>query len=112
MEATEARHRPHARDDVVFRRVDEDWLLFDPVAQEIHVLNLSAALTWSFCDGRRTEAEIAREVARAFEAPPEVGPDEGGEPDPRGPREPPPEVRVREILRRFRAAGLLEGSSA
>lgn len=60
--------RPKARDDVVFRRVGEDWVLFDPAAQRIHVLNLTAALLWSFCTGESDVPALDREVRRAFGA--------------------------------------------
>lgn len=57
---------PKTRDDVVFRRVGEDWVLFDPVAQRIHVLNLSAALLWSFCTGESDVATLEHDVRQAF----------------------------------------------
>ena len=81
--------RPRARPDVVFRRVGEDWLLFDPRSGEIHVLNLSAALVWSFCTGEHPVERIATEVAEAYP--------EGVEGEP-----------VAEALAQFRDAGLLE----
>lgn len=58
--------RPRARDDIVFRRVGEDWVLFDPATQRIHVLNLTAALVWSFCNGTYAVNEIEAEVREAF----------------------------------------------
>jgi len=79
---------PVAREDVVFRRVGEDWVIFDPEAQRIHVLNLTAALVWSFCTGEFDVAGIEREVRGAFEH----ATDDAGAAD---------------ALREFRAAGLL-----
>lgn len=58
--------RPLSREDVVFRRVGEDWVLFDPTTQRIHVLNLTAALVWSHCTGELDERGIDAEVRRAF----------------------------------------------
>lgn len=58
--------RPQVRDDVVFRRVAEDWVLFDPASQQIHVLNLTAALVWSFCTGDADVAAIEGQVKEAF----------------------------------------------
>lgn len=57
---------PLIRDDVVFRRVGEDWVLFDPQGQQIHVLNLTAALVWSFCTGDQSPASIEAQVREAF----------------------------------------------
>ncbi len=58
--------RPRPRDDVVFRRVGEDWVLFDPVDQRIHVLDLTAALVWSFCTGEQDVPSVERQVREAF----------------------------------------------
>ena len=51
---------------MVFRRVGEDWVLFDPAAQRIHVLDVTAALLWSFCAGESDVAGLEAEVRRAF----------------------------------------------
>lgn len=80
--------RPAGREDVVFRRVGEDWVLFDPATQRIHVLNLTAALVWSHCTGELDGAGIEAEVRRAFGA---AAPEESG---------------VEGVLRDFRDAGL------
>ena len=58
---------PQAREDVVFRRVGDEWVLFDPEAQRIHVLNLTAALVWSFCTGEHDISTIEGQVRTAFE---------------------------------------------
>ncbi len=81
--------RPRARSDLVFRRVGEDWVLFDPDGQRLHVLNLTAALVWSFCTGEHGVATIEEHVRRAF----------GDEVDDPG---------VRAVLQDFREARLLE----
>jgi hypothetical protein len=60
--------RPKTRDEVVFRQVGEGWVLFDPVAQRIHVLNLTSALLWSFCTGESDVPALDMEVRRAFGA--------------------------------------------
>lgn len=80
--------KPIARDDVVFRRVGEDWVLFDPESQRIHVLNLTAALVWSFCTGEYDVEKIEGQVREAFEK----ATDDAG---------------VAEALRGFEAADLL-----
>ena len=58
--------RPEARDDVVFRTLADEWVLYDPKTNQVHVLNLSAALVWSSCDGKRTVPEIVQDVAASF----------------------------------------------
>ena len=79
---------PHAREDVLFRRVGEDWLLFDPHTQDVHVLNLTAALVWAHCDGKHRPAEIKTALTDAY---PDID----------------SEAAVKEALDHFRELGLL-----
>ena len=58
--------RPRTRDDVVFRRLGEEFAILDPSGQVVHVLNPSAAAVWVLCDGSRSVEEIATEVREAF----------------------------------------------
>jgi hypothetical protein len=57
---------PKARDDVVFRQLDDEWVLFDPRDNKMHVLNLTASLVWTHCSGSLSLPEIAAEVREAF----------------------------------------------
>ena len=69
MEDTSAQSHPtmpEARGDIVFRQVGDEWLLFDPITGEIHVLNLSAALLWSHCDGTTPVATVLATLGEAF----------------------------------------------
>lgn len=59
--------RPRSRDDVVFRELADEWVLFDPVRQRLHVLNLTAAIVWAHCTGEHAVDEIAERVADAFD---------------------------------------------
>ncbi len=61
--------RPKGRADVVFRPLDDSWVLFDPRAEQLHVLNLSAALVWEHLDGETTREGIAEAVGSAFDPP-------------------------------------------
>jgi len=61
--------RPLARDDVVFRQLDQEWVVFDPSADRLHALNLTAALVWTHCTGEFSVGEIAAEVGAAFNPP-------------------------------------------
>lgn len=49
-----------------FRQVGEDWVLFDPVAQRIHVLDVTGALVWSYCTGNMDVRAMEREIRNAF----------------------------------------------
>lgn len=89
--------RPRSRDDVVFRELGDEWVLFDPDAHRLHVLNLTAALVWSRCSGEYAPEEIVRYVRNSFSEPPseeEVDED------------------VRKALREFASEGLLQTGGA
>lgn len=61
---------PKAREDVVFRSLSKEWVLYDPRTQLLHVLNPTAAVVWSCCDGAGSIEDIAAEVCEALtEAP-------------------------------------------
>ena len=83
---------PVAREDVVFRPLADEWVLFDPTEHRLHVLNLTAALVWTHCDGTLDLDGLAAEVGGAFDDPP-----------------PADEIvrEVKEALERFRGEGLL-----
>ena len=61
-----------ARDDVVSRQVDDEWVLYDPVSEKMHVLNVTASLVWNQLDGTQTLDELAALTREAFEQPPAV----------------------------------------
>jgi hypothetical protein len=60
--------RPAARPDLVQRQVEEDFFLYDPIADKVILLNASAALIFDLCDGTRTPDQIAEDMARLFES--------------------------------------------
>lgn len=64
--------RPRARDEIVFRELADEWILYDPDTRQLHVLNLCAALVWSHCTGSLAAEEIVERVRDAFDDPPEV----------------------------------------
>jgi hypothetical protein len=61
--------RPRGRDDIVFRQLDDEWVLFDPKADRLHALNLTAALVWSHCMGELDAGAIADAVGGSFDPP-------------------------------------------
>ena len=84
---------PKGRDDTVFRALAREWVLYDPGTDLLHVLNATAALVWSVCDGSRSEDEIAREVSELLDDPPELAA---------------VLADVRAVIEDFREKGLLE----
>jgi hypothetical protein len=63
---------PTARDDVLLRRVGSEWVLFDARHDRAHVLNLTAAVVWTYCDGHHGTADIAAAIARELETRPDA----------------------------------------
>ncbi len=54
---------PRARPDVILRRVDSEWVLYDAATERAHALNLTAAVIWTYCDGSFQPAGIADAIA-------------------------------------------------
>jgi len=55
---------PMARADVLLRRVGNEWVLFDSSRNKAHVLNLTAAVVWTYCDGSHESDAIADAIGR------------------------------------------------
>ena len=83
---------PIARTDVLLRRVGSEWVLFDASQDRAHVLNLTAAVVWTYCDGRHQSLEIAEAIAQGLQ---DTRPDA---------------IRgdIEQVLRRFANEGLLQ----
>ncbi len=64
MTATGAPERPVARPDLELRRVGSEWVLYDAAREKAHVLNLTAAVIWTYCDGTLERSSIADAIAR------------------------------------------------
>jgi hypothetical protein len=92
MGSNETSKLPTAREDVVFRQLDDEWVLYDPSANKLHVLNLTAALVWTHLNGETASPDIAEAIREALE-----------------PSEVPSSVvtDVESAISRFRAEGLL-----
>jgi len=92
MVAATVLERPVARQDLVLRRVGSEWVLFDPRADRAHVLNLTAAVVWTYCDGFHRPEAIAEAIAGSVEDTPADA------------------IRadIDQVLRRFASEGLLQ----
>lgn len=81
-----------ARNDVLLRRVGSEWVLFDARKDRAHVLNLTAAVVWTYCDGGHDPERIAQAIARELPGTnsPDIVPD------------------IEAVLERFAAEGLFQ----
>jgi hypothetical protein len=68
MASNESPETPAAREEVVFRQLDDEWVLYDPSANKLHVLNLTAALVWTHLNGKTASLDIAEAIREAFES--------------------------------------------
>lgn len=84
--------KPLARPDVALRRVGSEWVLFDAGRDRAHVLNLTAAVVWTYCDGDHEPAAIASAIAHDLRTAESAA------------------IRhdIEDVLRRFAAEGLLQ----
>ncbi len=85
--------KPKVRKDLDIVELDDELVLYDPARDEVHYLNVTAALVFRLCDGSATVRELATEIAAAM-----------GVPEKRVERQ------VRTLLKDLREVGLLEGS--
>ena len=83
---------PVARHDVLLRRVGSEWVLFDARRDRAHVLNLTAAVVWTYCDGRHGTSAIAQAIAESLQ---DTGPDAIAN-------------DIEQVLSRFASEGLLQ----
>jgi hypothetical protein len=57
------RFTPHARPDVEAHVMpDGTTLLFDPISEEGHVLDVLGSLVWDYCDGKMTSDAIIADI--------------------------------------------------
>jgi len=64
MITTGVTQRPAARPDLVLRRVGSEWVVYDSARAKAHVLNLTAAVILTYCDGTNERSSIAEAIAR------------------------------------------------
>ena len=83
---------PTARRDVELRRVGSEWVLFDARRERAHVLNLTAAVVWTYCDGLHGTEQIVAAIRRQV-----AGADQPAVPD-----------DIQAVLQRFAAEGLFQ----
>jgi hypothetical protein len=84
--------KPRVRDDVILRQLDDDWVVYDPDGNQLHVLNLAAVAVWTLCDGEMTVETMADELRDIFDA---------------APGRPEVVAQVRRVVDDLAAAGLL-----
>ena len=60
-------HRPKTREGLIFRQLDEEWVVYDSDGEQLHVLNGTAVLVWLHCNGDNSTGDIANAVGEVFD---------------------------------------------
>ena len=58
---------PRGREDVLYRTLRDGCTLYDTKSSKVHLLNLTAAYIWTYCDGRFSIAQIASKLQDDFD---------------------------------------------
>jgi Coenzyme PQQ synthesis protein D (PqqD) len=58
--------RPQQRPDLSVRVVEQETIILDREANQVHQLNATASLVWQRCDGRHSAVQIAEALTGAF----------------------------------------------
>jgi hypothetical protein len=58
---------PKRRSDLGIQAVEDEMIVLDHGAQQIHQLNTTASFIWRRCDGQHTVRDIADALTRAFD---------------------------------------------
>jgi coenzyme PQQ synthesis protein D (PqqD) len=58
---------PKRRSDLSIQTVEDETIVLDHAAKQIHQLNTTASFIWQRCDGQHTVRDIADELTRAFD---------------------------------------------
>lgn len=59
---------PRRASHIAERRINGDLVLYDPARARVHLLNATAALAWSLCDGTRDRTAIVAALAERLSA--------------------------------------------
>jgi PqqD family protein of HPr-rel-A system len=86
--------RPRVRDDLTVVVLDGEAVIYDDRSGELHHLNPTATLIFGLLDGTATVRQLSTDVSQAFDMP-------AGE----------VESQIRELIRRLRKLGLLNGAA-
>ena len=54
------------RQDIRFRKLDDEGILFDPATNTVHVLNPTSELIWNYCDGEHDFNGITHEILKKY----------------------------------------------
>lgn len=63
--------KPCRRDNLLYRELEDESIVFDPKANTVHSLNITATVVWNNCDGKQDLQEITGKILDKFDVPQE-----------------------------------------
>lgn len=63
--------RPSQGKEILFRRIEDEGILYQVQENRIHSLNSTALLIWELCDGEHSSEEIAARIVSVYKVEPE-----------------------------------------
>jgi len=56
-------------DGILAQQLDDEWILYDPGASSVHIVNDMAEFVWRMCDGHHSFEQMAQKVTDAYRVP-------------------------------------------
>jgi hypothetical protein len=60
---------PLRKDGILSRKLGDEWMLYDPAAGAVHIINGTAEFVWNLCDGQHDLDDIAGQLRGAYQVP-------------------------------------------
>jgi len=58
---------PLRKDGILSRKLGDEWMLYDPAAGAVHIINGTAEFVWNLCDGQHDLDDIAGQLRGAYQ---------------------------------------------
>ncbi len=68
--------KPLRRDNVLARKMGDEWMLYDADNESIHVINGTAEVIWNLCDGTHGIDDMKKKLLNNFAIPRETALDD------------------------------------
>ena len=65
-EETNTMEKPVRREGILYRKLDEEGILFDSESNAVHLLNATSELIWDCCDGLHDTGRITEAVLKRY----------------------------------------------
>jgi hypothetical protein len=58
---------PVRKEGILSRQVGEEWMLYDPENESVHVINGTAEFVWRISDGSNSTADIQKKMMETYD---------------------------------------------